>query len=205
MPLVRRRVTDAAALKALAHPVRVALLEALVSEGPMTASQVAGFVDESPSNCSWHLRKLAEHGFVREARGGTGRNRPWRVVSEGLEWGVDVQDGRGDDGQGRLAAEALTDMLVERELQRLRAARASRHSEPAAWQEATGLVHSQLWLTADEAQALRRDLSGLLLRYADRSGEPARRPAGARLVSLVGWLVPSGPHRPRARESEKSG
>ena len=36
----------------------------------MTASQAAARLDESPSNCSWHLRKLAEHGFVREARGG---------------------------------------------------------------------------------------------------------------------------------------
>ncbi|MGH3444839.1 MAG: winged helix-turn-helix domain-containing protein, partial [Nocardioidaceae bacterium] len=65
MPLTSRRVQDAAALKALSHPLRVALLGALVTEGPMTATQAAALLDESPSNCSWHLRKLAEHGFVR--------------------------------------------------------------------------------------------------------------------------------------------
>ena len=91
--LGRRHVRDAAALKALAHPLRVSLLAALVTEGPMTASQAAARVDDSPSNCSWHLRKLAEHGFVREARGGTGRNRPWQAVSEGLSWGDDVEAG----------------------------------------------------------------------------------------------------------------
>ena len=76
MPLTRRRVTDTASLKALAHPLRMALLGALVTEGPMTATEAAALLDESPSNCSWHLRKLAEHGFVREARGDeTGRTR----------------------------------------------------------------------------------------------------------------------------------
>ena len=194
MPLTRRRVTDAAALKALAHPLRMALLEALVTEGPLTASEAAALLEASPSNCSWHLRKLAEHGFVREARGATGRQRPWQAVSEGLEWGRDDPDARPDEST-ELAAEALTDMLVERELQRLRAARASRDREPVAWREATGLIHSQLWLTAEEAREVRERLQELLLTHAERSGAPGNRPAEARLVSLVGWLVPSGPRR----------
>ena len=197
MPLARRRVTDPEALKVLAHPLRMALLSALVSEGPMTASQAAGLLDESPSNCSWHLRKLAEHGFVREARGGAGRNRPWQAVSEGLEWGA--PEDRADDRPGtRIAADALTDVLVDQEVQRLRAARASRDTETPDWREASGLVQSQLWLTAEEARTLRTELAELLFRHADRSGHPERRPDGARLVSLVGWLVPSGP--PRAAE-----
>jgi DNA-binding transcriptional ArsR family regulator len=194
MPLARRRVTDPEALKVLAHPLRMALLGALVSEGPMTASQAAARLDESPSNCSWHLRKLAEHGFVREARGGTGRNRPWQAVSEGLEWG-DHEDRVDDRPSTRIAADALTDVLVDQEVQRLRAARASRDTEPADWREASGLVQSQLWLTAGEARALRAELTELLFRHADRSGHPERRPDDARLVSLVGWLVPSGPQR----------
>ncbi len=193
MPLARRRVTEAGALKALAHPVRMAILGALTTEGPLTASQVAVLVDESPSNCSWHLRRLAEHGFVREARGGTGRNRPWQAVSEGLEWGDDIGDDQ--DQAGQLAAEALTDMVVERELQRLRAARASREREPAEWREATGISRTQVWLTAEEARDLHEELREVMLRHADRASSPERRPAGARLVSMVGWLVPSGPHR----------
>jgi DNA-binding transcriptional ArsR family regulator len=195
MPLVRRRVTGAAALKALGHPVRIALLDALVSEGPLTASQAAALVDESPSNCSWHLRRLAEQGFVREARGGTGRNRPWQAVSEGIEWATDPADAPGNDRSGEFAAEALTDTMVEREVQRLRAARAGRDSEPPPWREASGLVHSQLWLTADEARQVLQGLTDLLASHAERSAGPDRRPEGARLVSLVGWLVPSGPLR----------
>ena len=200
MPLTRRRVTDSDALKALAHPVRLALLETLVTEGPMTATQAAGRVGSSPSNCSWHLRKLAEQVFVRESRGHSGRNRPWQAVSQGLDGG---EPGDADSGEptDRIAAEALTDLLVEREVQRLRAAQASRDTEPAAWQEVTGLASSMLWLTAEEAADVRRQLGDLLQARselsAERTAHPETRPEDARLVSLVGWLVPAGPQRER--------
>jgi DNA-binding transcriptional ArsR family regulator len=189
MPLRTRRVTDAAALKALAHPARLALLGVLVTEGPKTASQAAALVGESASNCSWHLRKLAEHGFVREVAGVSGRQRPWQAVSEGLTWGDDA-DGEDDPGT-RAAADSLTDVFLDRELQRLRAARAGQAQEPAVWREATTLTQSQLWLTAEEAKDLCAQLNELLLTHADRLREPAQRPEGARLMSLVGWVVPS--------------
>lgn len=62
-----RQLTDPTDLRALAHPVRMSILEQLIVFGPLTASELATRIDESPANCSWHLRKLAEHGFVEEA------------------------------------------------------------------------------------------------------------------------------------------
>lgn len=204
MPLSRRRITDSAALKALAHPVRLALLEVLVTEGPKTASQAALLVEQSASNCSWHLRKLAEHGFVREAKRASGRNRPWRAVMEGLVWGDNETD-----TETSAAGDALTDMLIERELQRLRAARAGHAQEPAEWRDATAVNHSHLWLTPEEAIALSEAMVDLFLTNAHRLNDPASRPDDARLVSLVGWLVPSGPYRtdlnpPGGDEKERS-
>ena len=70
-------------MRALAHPVRVALLELLSRDGPMTATQAGEVLDESPANISFHLRTLAKYGFVEEAPGGTGRQRPWRRVGIG--------------------------------------------------------------------------------------------------------------------------
>lgn len=186
MPLSRRRVTDSAALKALAHPVRLALLEALVVEGPKTATQAAELVADTPSNCSWHLRKLAEHGFVREVAGSSGRGRPWRAVSEALTWG-------GEEDAASTAGAGLADMLLERELQRFRAARASRDSEPSEWREATALNQSVLWLTAEEANRVCTRLVELSRISAERLRHPEQRPEGARLMSLVSWLVPHGP------------
>ena len=193
----------------LAHPLRLALLETLGSEGPLTASQVAARLGESPSNCSWHLRKLAEHGFVRAARGGTGRNRPWRAVVQGLDWGEPTETGGpAADASRGLAAEALSDLLVEREVQRLRAARASRDHEPVAWRDVTGLLSSMAWLIAEEAATLREQLTAVLVphleRSAERSARAEKRPRDARLVSLVGWLVPAGPH-PAAADRDGPG
>jgi len=188
MPLSRRRVTDAASLRALAHPLRLDLLELLLVQGPLTASQAAERVGQSPANCSWHLRKLAEHGFVREVEGTPGRSRPWRAVTEGLTWGDED-----DDPATTVAAEGLTDMLLERELQRLRAARAAAETETPEWRAATGVNQAKLWVTAEEAAELLEQMRELSLSYADRITDPDSRPPGARLVSVVGWLVPSGP------------
>jgi predicted ArsR family transcriptional regulator len=190
MPLSRRRVTDATALKALAHPLRLSLLELLMVDGAKTASQAGAELGESPANCSWHLRKLAEHGFVCEVTGVPGRSRPWRAVSEGLTW----EDGDGG-AESTGAGEALTDMLLERELQRLRAARAATASEPEEWRDATTFRRTQTWVTAEEAADLSAAMAELYLTHHERPVEPESRPEGARLVSLVGWLVPSGPLR----------
>ena len=80
-----RRIDDPGALKALAHPLRVALLAHLVAAGPATASACAEAVGASASNCSWHLRRLAAAGFVEPVDAGDGRERPWRSTDTGFE------------------------------------------------------------------------------------------------------------------------
>ena len=88
----RRRLTDAKEMRALAHPTRVAAIELLSREGPMTATQLGEMLDESPANISFHLRTLAKYGFVEEAPGGTGRERPWSRVGIGNSWELDSDD-----------------------------------------------------------------------------------------------------------------
>jgi DNA-binding transcriptional ArsR family regulator len=198
MPLSRRRVTDPAGLKALAHPTRVDLLELLLVNGPTTATEAADAIGGTPANASWHLRKLAEHGFVREVTGTPGRSRPWRAVTESLTW-----DGPAE-AETTAAAEGVADVRLERELQRYRAARASQATEPPEWREAVTLTQSALWLTAEETKELSQQLGDLFRFGADRLADPDRRPDGARLVSLVGWLVPHGPMPSPRREAEVS-
>src|SRR4051794_26459133 len=110
MPDELRVVTGARTMRALAHPVRIKLLELVTLRGPMTASQCAPLVGESPSSCSFHLRQLAKYGYVEEAPGGTGRNRPWQAVAIGHQWEPD----EGSTVAARAASAALTEQFSER-------------------------------------------------------------------------------------------
>lgn len=75
------RVLDLDALKGLAHPLRVLIVDTLSTYGPFTASGLADRLGESSGSTSYHLRQLERHGFVREVEGrGTARERWWERV-----------------------------------------------------------------------------------------------------------------------------
>jgi hypothetical protein len=66
-------LTDPQAMRALAHPVRLAILDRLQRHGPATATQLSPHVGATPSVTSWHLRHLATFGLVEDwERGMTG-------------------------------------------------------------------------------------------------------------------------------------
>ncbi len=177
-------------MKALAHPLRLDLLDLLVVRGSMTASEAAVVLHQTPANVSWHLRKLGEHGFVRQATEGPGRRRPWKAVAQSLMWGEDAEDAT--------TAAALGDIAFEREFQRLRAAVAALPAEPETWRDATTVNQSRLWLTAEEAKELGAQMRDLFWGKADRFTDPSARPPGARVMALMGWIVPSGPLEPQS-------
>src|ERR1700709_2206920 len=76
------RLTDPRAIRALAHPARLAVLDALTDvDKTITATQAAQLTGLSPSAMSYHLRALAKWGIVRVADGAAdvdGRERRWR-------------------------------------------------------------------------------------------------------------------------------
>ncbi|THA86792.1 helix-turn-helix domain-containing protein [Streptomyces sp. A0592] len=77
---------DAAALKALTHPLRIRLLGMLRQDGPATASELAVSTGESSASTSYHLRVLAKYAFVAEAEHRDGRERRWRAVHALTSW-----------------------------------------------------------------------------------------------------------------------
>jgi DNA-binding transcriptional ArsR family regulator len=161
-------------------------MELLTVSGPLTATELADRLDETPANCSWHLRKLAEHHFVEEAGGGIGRQRPWQVRSVGLAW----DDTDASPSEVR-AGRALEQMLLERQVTRFHAARAHLHDDgDEEWAGAATASQSASWLTVDELEDLNAEVRAVLERYADRLTDPARRPAGSRLCELVAWGAP---------------
>ena len=72
-------LTDPGVMRAMAHPTRLGIIHVLI-DGPATATECSEVVGESPSSCSYHLRTLAELGFVEEVTGGDGRERRWKLV-----------------------------------------------------------------------------------------------------------------------------
>ena len=83
----RLRISDPKALRALAHPLRLDLLDRLMSFGEQTAAQCAEAVGSTASNCSYHPRALARVGLVEAGSSSDRRERPWRATSTGLEFG----------------------------------------------------------------------------------------------------------------------
>ncbi|MEU5902415.1 MULTISPECIES: helix-turn-helix domain-containing protein [unclassified Streptomyces] len=77
---------DAAALKALTHPLRIRLLGMLRQDGPATASELAVKTGESSASTSYHLRVLAKYAFVAEAEHRDGRERRWQAVHSVTSW-----------------------------------------------------------------------------------------------------------------------
>lgn len=71
-----RRI-ESSALKGLAHPLRMAIYDALAKYGPQTATTLADRLGESSGSTSYHLRQLARHDFIRQVEGGTGGRKKW--------------------------------------------------------------------------------------------------------------------------------
>ena len=178
-------LTDAKAMRAVAHPVRMALIELFEVRSTLTATQASEALGESPANCAFHLRTLAKYGFVREAGGGRGRERPWTLVNRS----VTIKDNQ-PDPQAALAAGELGRLWLERWMNRTRLAYGSRNRLPG-WDEAEGWSNRHVFLTAEETVKLRADMRRMLKHYEDRLSDPSLRPQGALPVEWTIFVSPA--------------
>jgi DNA-binding transcriptional ArsR family regulator len=177
---------DAAVMRAMAHPARLALLEHLRNNGPATATECAGVVGLSPSATSYHLRALARAGLVEAAPGrGDGRERLWRIIAKRL--GV---SGVADlDPEVREALRGLMESLLAWDDARVRRYLAQLDTEPPEWQDAAFFMDSTLQVTAAELTEVSQAVYELLEPYRkDRRGD--LRP-GTRTVSIAVRALPS--------------
>jgi hypothetical protein len=181
----RLNLTDPKAIRALAHPVRWALLEALGHAGTLTATQASEMLGESPANCAFHLRTLAKYGFVEEAGGGRGRERPWRRSYDSMSW----HDSREDSPVSQATA-ALDQVWLDRSLTRARRGLSSISEWPPGLEEVLGGMTRTLYLTPEETSELgtelRETFERLLgpIRFKERR-DPKRRPAGAVPIDFI--------------------
>ena len=170
---------DAAVMRAMAHPARLALLEHLRNSGPATATECAGVVGLSPSATSYHLRALARAGLVEAAPGrGDGRERLWRITAGryGVRGVADLAP------EGREALRALLESLLAWDDARVRRYLSQLDAEPPEWQDAAFFMDSTLQVTAAELTEVSQAVYELLEPY--RKDRRRDLPPGTRPVSL---------------------
>ena len=183
-----RQLSDPKTMRALAHPTRLALLEAILREGPLTATEAANLLDDSPGNISWHLGILAKYGYIEEV-GAKGRRRPWRLASLGASFSPANEEAR----DFAAAEEALETTVLEMSRARYRQWQASRHAFGAEWRRASFTNVSIEYLTAEELDALSNEFTALLQRYSDRAVDRAQRPRDALPVQVTAMGHPLPP------------
>jgi DNA-binding transcriptional ArsR family regulator len=181
----RRRVTDARVLGALAHPLRVALLNHLMAFGPRTASECAEVVGASASNCSWHLRQLARHGLVERVESADGRERPWRAAATGLDYGEPDEE-----PAARAANQTLTALWLDEDFRLAREFLRRQDEVDRDWREVSSLSNYELRLSAEELGRLRDQLDALIRPYIGMTREDPPADARPVHVSLFAFLRP---------------
>ncbi|MGW2826226.1 ArsR/SmtB family transcription factor [Streptomyces sp. NPDC001443] len=179
-------ITDPKAMRALAHPVRLAILEHLQRHGPATATQLSPDVGATPSVTSWHLRHLAGFGLVHDAEPGTDRReRRWQAAARGFRFEVP------EDEEGRSAARVLSQEMFVRsaDLPHRWMTETEPRLEPV-WLRLAGLANTRVVVSAEELAVIEDAIEGVLAPYVTR--DPAQRPSGARGVRLLRYMLPEG-------------
>ncbi|MFJ9721003.1 helix-turn-helix domain-containing protein [Streptomyces sp. NPDC101213] len=186
-------------LRGVAHPLRVRILTVLRTEGPATATTLARRLDQNTGATSYHLRQLAEYGFIVEAPSRGGRRERWWQAAHVNTVVPDDSVLAGGEGLGvaylqalgRVWSDAMTTAIEET---------ASLSPE---WREAQDFGDYVLTLTPAEAKELSADLHRLL-RRRNSSPEPAGSPLpeGAARVAFQFQLFPTGVDRPISHPSD---
>jgi DNA-binding transcriptional ArsR family regulator len=187
-----RHDIDAHSLRGLAHPLRVKLLELLQNEGPATNNMLSERLGEKPGTVSWHLRKLAEHGFIEEeVDRGTKRERWWRTSLHGYDLGAEKYLELRENPELRAPLDAFVQAIIQHQF--ARAAHALDQPVEPEWIRGT-LAHDWgMELTAQQMKQLGDDLTAVLDRYSEAARaapEPGAKPV---VFQVQGFRRPDQP------------
>jgi DNA-binding transcriptional ArsR family regulator len=184
-------ITEPTTMRALAHPVRLAILTRLQRHGPATATRLSSEVGASPSVTSWHLRHLAKFGLVKDWDGGKdARERWWESTARGFR----VEFPKGDEGQA--AYRMLSTQMFEDNLGQVQRwfANVEPHLAPE-WRSQAGASNTNIEITIQELAEIEHAIEKLLSPYLDRRG---KKPLdGTRGVRFLRFYMPEAGDRDR--------
>jgi DNA-binding transcriptional ArsR family regulator len=159
-------ITDAKALSAMANPQRSRMLDALVVDGPSTASALAKRTGQAVGSASHHLKVLSEAGLVEEAPelAADRRERWWRLVTPGQRWS---RAEFAHDTGALTAAMAAESLLLRRQFERAQEWLAGSQPDDA-WDAAAFSAQNWLRLTPAELSQFSAELIELTQRWRRR-------------------------------------
>jgi DNA-binding transcriptional ArsR family regulator len=191
------RFEDPRSIRALAHPARLAIMDALARGEELTATQCAALTGLSPSATAYHLKLLERYGFAVTAPPRPDRReRPWRATDRKIRVEVDSSA-----PAGASAAAAVVGAYIDMTRAIAVEFTAAGHAEPAEWRDAAMLSNTDLWLTAEEFQRVGEELAAVLEPYRGRP-RPRGGPAGSRRVRVMNVAVPYRPGQPESASRE---
>src|SRR5580692_6166535 len=179
-------------IRALAHPARMAIIDALASGDELTATECAELTGLSPSATAYHLKLLERYGLAETAPPRPDRReRPWRATGGQIQVDLDTSTPAGASAAAAVAAAYFdTTRAVAVEFTE------GSPAEPEEWRNAT-LNNADLWLTAEEFQRVAEELEAVLKPYRERT-----RPSGSRRVRVTNVVVPHHRARPEPRSGQ---
>ncbi|MEU4835523.1 helix-turn-helix domain-containing protein [Streptosporangium sp. NPDC023615] len=174
-------LSDPRAMRALAHPVRLRLLSELRIRGPQTVGTLSEATDEPVGSVSYHLGKLASHGFVEEVpeMARNRRERWWRASRARTVW---KPLSALEDPERQAATNLLRRAILQRYAEMLDGYLDSEAFLEPEWTSAAISGDTLLHLTSGDLLELRGELEELSARWEARGSED--RP-GAHPVSLI--------------------
>jgi predicted ArsR family transcriptional regulator len=180
-----RELTDPSTIRALTHPVRLALLEVLATEGALTATEAGELIGESPTTCSFHFRQLEKYGFTEVAATGPGRQRRWKIAQLGMNFSDTT-----DDAELNIAATSLSRLVTDRAIARMQQFQDTKSNFPKEWQEVSESTEAVLFVTPNELSELNEQVLAVLMRYHSRLTEIDQRPEGSLPVEVLVFRYP---------------
>lgn len=177
-------LTDPRAIRALAHPARLTVMDRLYAGETATATELAQHAGLSPSALSYHLRALEKWGIVERVEPTTdGRERPWKAAGSALQ----ISSTR---PRATAAAEiALVGTMLDAERRAVEDFLGRQADEPVEWREAVTIHSGRIVVTVEELAAVAEAVRGVL--HEHESGARRRQPADARTVRFSVVLVPA--------------
>jgi DNA-binding transcriptional ArsR family regulator len=181
-------LSDPRAIRALAHPARLAIIEALLAGDELTATECASLTGLSPSATSYHLKALQRWGIVEAGRPRTdGRDRPWKATGHSIAVSSDAP-------RTVLAETAVLEVFLDRNRALATDFLEHQADEPAQWRDTMELGNSDYWLTPGELGEVSAALRRVLEPYEQR--RRGSRPDGSRRVRIARLIVPRGDSPP---------